>query len=64
MSMNDSDLIERLHAVARGFQMPFTPPADDVSRGRRRVRRNRGLAAAVGGGLLGERKQPEMVRTA
>jgi hypothetical protein len=47
MSMNDSDLIERLHAVAEGFQMPPTTPADDVSRGRRRVRRNRGLVAAA-----------------
>jgi hypothetical protein len=47
MSMNDSDLVERLHAVAEGFQMPPTPPADDVSRGRRRVRRHRGLVAAA-----------------
>jgi hypothetical protein len=48
MSMNESDLTEGLHAVAQEFQMPPTPTADDVSRGRRRVRRNRGLAAAVG----------------
>ena len=47
MSINDSDLIERLHAVAEGFEMPRTPPADDVSRGRRRVRRNRGLVAGA-----------------
>jgi hypothetical protein len=47
MSMNDSDLIERLHAVAQGFQMPPTPPSADLWRGRRRVRRNRGLVAAA-----------------
>ncbi|HWJ66725.1 MAG TPA: hypothetical protein VNT31_08610 [Nocardioides sp.] len=47
MSMHDSDLIERLHAVAEGFEMPPTPPADDAWRGRRRVRRNRGLVAAA-----------------
>lgn len=47
MSMHESDLIERLHAVAEGFEMPPTPPADDAYRGRRRVRRNRGLVAAA-----------------
>jgi hypothetical protein len=47
MSMNDSDLIERLHAVAEGFEMPPAPLADDVHRGRRRVRRNRGLLAGA-----------------
>lgn len=47
MSINDSDLIERLHAVAEGFEMPHAPPAEDVHRGRRRVRRNRGLMAAA-----------------
>lgn len=47
MSVNDSDLVERLHAVAGGFQMPPTPPADDVSRGRRRVRRNRAVVVGA-----------------
>lgn len=47
MNMHDSDLIEQLHAVAERFEMPHTPPADDVWRGRRRVRRNRGLLAGA-----------------
>ena len=47
MSSDDNDLIERLHAVAQGFEMPAAPPADDVLRGRRRVRRNRGLVAGA-----------------
>ena len=61
MSFDETDLIERLHAVAEGFEMPPTPMADDVGRGRRRMRRNRVLVAgataavvafiAVGGGL-------------
>jgi Tol biopolymer transport system component len=47
MSMHESDLIERLHAVAEGFEMPPTPPAADARRGRRRVHRNRALVAAA-----------------
>lgn len=47
MSTSENDLIERLHAVAEGFEMPAAPPADDVRRGRRRVRRNRGLLAGA-----------------
>lgn len=47
MSINDSDLIERLHAVAEGFAMPPTPPSADLWRGRRRQRRNRGLVAGA-----------------
>jgi hypothetical protein len=47
MSSADNDLIERLHAVAREFEMPLAPVADDVRRGRRRVRRNRSLAAGA-----------------
>ena len=48
MSSHENDLIERLHALAEGLEMPFAPPADDVRRGRRRVRRNRArIAGAV-----------------
>lgn len=47
MSMNDSDLIGRLHAVSEGFEMPPASPADDLWRGRRRVRRNRGLVVGT-----------------
>ena len=51
MSFHETDLVERLHAVAEGFAMPAAPLADDLNRGRRRVRRNRGLLA--GGVALG-----------
>lgn len=47
MSFNETDLVERLHAVAQGFAMPVAPLADDVRRGRRRVRRIRVLVAGV-----------------
>ena len=47
MSSHENDLVERLHAVAEGFEMPAAPLADDVHRGRRRVRRRRGLVAGV-----------------
>jgi hypothetical protein len=47
MNVDDTDLIERLHAVAEGFQMPPWAPNDDVRRGRRRVRRNRALAVGA-----------------
>ena len=43
MSFDETDLIERLQAVAEGFEMAPASLADDVRRGRRRVRRNRGL---------------------
>jgi len=45
MSFDETDVIERLQAVADEFEMPRTALADDVRRGRRRVRRNRGLVA-------------------
>lgn len=47
MSINDSDLIERLQAVADGFEMRFASPAADALRGRRRVRRNRALVTGA-----------------
>lgn len=47
MSIDDSDLIGRLHAVAEAFEMPPSTPTEDVWRGRRRVRRNRGLLAGA-----------------
>ena len=47
MSSDETDLIERLHAVARGFEMPAAPPGDDVHRGRRRVRRTRALVTGA-----------------
>lgn len=47
MSFDETDLIERLHAVAETFDMPPAAPADDIHRGRRRVRRNRGLAVST-----------------
>jgi hypothetical protein len=47
MSINDADLVERLHAVAEGFEMPAAPLVHDVSRGRRRARRNRALVAGA-----------------
>lgn len=47
MRLDDTDLIERLHAVAEGFQMPPAAPADDVWRGRRRLRRSRVLMASA-----------------
>lgn len=62
MSIDEADLVRRLHAVAERFDMPAVPPAEDVQRGRRRVRRNRATVAvaaaavvafvAVGGGLV------------
>lgn len=42
MSLDETELIERLHGVAASFEMPPAAPADDVRRGRGRVRRNRG----------------------
>jgi hypothetical protein len=42
MSSQEIDLTERLHALAEEFDMPVASPADDVRRGRGRVRRNRG----------------------
>ncbi|MDT7571232.1 MAG: hypothetical protein QOE05_1406 [Actinomycetota bacterium] len=54
MSTDELDLIERLHAVARELEMPPAPLADDLRRGRRRVRRNRAaVAAAALVGVLG-----------
>jgi hypothetical protein len=57
MTYDETDLVERLHAVASGFEMPPAPLADDVRRGRRRVRRNRtvvmGAAAAAMALILG-----------
>jgi Tol biopolymer transport system component len=47
MSSHETDLIERLHALAETFEMRDAPPADDVRRGRRRLRRNRGIAASI-----------------
>lgn len=47
MSFDETDLIDRLHAVAEGFKMPPVSLADDVRRGRRRVRRKRVLVAGV-----------------
>jgi len=47
MNSIDNDLIERLHAVAQGFEMPTSSPADDVRRGRQRVRWHRGLLAGA-----------------
>lgn len=47
MSPNDNDLVERLHTLAEGFEMPIGVPDDDLSRGRRRVRRRRGLRAGA-----------------
>jgi hypothetical protein len=73
MSMNDSDLVERLHALAEGFEMPPASLNDDIWRGRRRVRRNRrlvtgtaaaaiavvlGVTAAVGGQDLLRSEEP------
>lgn len=52
MSTNESDLIERLHAVAEGFEMPRTAPAEDAWRGRRRVRRNRALVGGAAAAVL------------
>jgi len=47
MSTDDTDLIERLHAVAEGLDMPAAPVAEDLQRGRRRLRRNRLLVAGA-----------------
>jgi hypothetical protein len=47
MSFDETDLVERLHALVEGVEMAPVPLADDVRRGRRRVRRNRGLAAGA-----------------
>ena len=52
MSSDETDLIERLHAVARGFEMPAAPPGDDVHRGRRRVRRTRALVAGAAAAVV------------
>ena len=52
MSFDENDLIERLHAVADEFEMRAAPPADDMRRGRRRVRRNRGLVAGAAAAAL------------
>jgi WD40 repeat protein len=47
MSADEHDLVERLHALAEGFEMPGTLPADDIRRGRRRVRRARAIVAGA-----------------
>jgi hypothetical protein len=47
MSSNDTDVIEGLHAVATGIDMPAAPVAEDLQRGRRRLRRNRLLVAGA-----------------
>jgi Tol biopolymer transport system component len=47
MSSHETDVIERIHALAETFEMPPTPAADDVRRGRRRLHRNRGIAASI-----------------
>jgi hypothetical protein len=47
MTLHENDVVDRLHAVAEGFEMPRTPAADDVRRGRRRLRRNRGLVTGA-----------------
>lgn len=52
MSSNDIDLSERLHAMAQAFEMPAGAPDDDVRRGRRRVRRNRGVVVAAAAGVV------------
>ena len=52
MSSHENNLVERLHAVAEGFEMPAAPLADDVRRGRRRVRRTRGLVAGVAAAMV------------
>ena len=52
MSVDDRDVIDRLYAVGQGFEMPATAPADDVRRGRRRVRRNRGLLAGAAAAVV------------
>lgn len=58
----DTDLLtERLHLLADGAPLPGTPPADDLRRGRRRLRARRvaatggatALAAALAGVALG-----------
>ncbi len=47
MSSHETDLIERLHAMAEAFEMPTQSPAEDLRRGRRRVHRNRGVVAGA-----------------
>src|SRR5688572_23072736 len=47
MSSHETDLIERLHAMAEAFEMPSASPAEDLRRGRRRVHRNRGVVAGA-----------------
>lgn len=47
MSADDTAVAERLHAMAAAIEMPPAPPADDVGRGRRRVRRNRAVVAGA-----------------
>lgn len=47
MSSDETELVERLRAVAETFEMPSTPTADDVRRGRRRVRRRHVLVAGA-----------------
>jgi hypothetical protein len=47
MNHDEIDLIERLNAVAEKLEMPSAPLADDLWRGRRRVRRNRVLVAGA-----------------
>jgi hypothetical protein len=76
MSPHDEDLIERLHTLAGAFEMPAAPPAEDVRRGRRRVRRNRGFlggaVAAAAAVVLGataalgalDRAEPDSLRPA
>jgi hypothetical protein len=46
---SESDLVERLHTIASGFEMQAAPPDDDVQRGRRRRRRHRALASGAAG---------------
>ena len=57
MNIHDDDVIQRLHELAEGFDMPPAPLADDVRRGRQRVRRTRtivmGTAAAAVAAILG-----------
>jgi hypothetical protein len=47
MTLEETDLVERLHALAAAVEMAPAPLDDDVRRGRRRVRRNRAMVAGA-----------------
>jgi hypothetical protein len=52
MNTEDTDLIERLHAMADEFAMAPASLADDVRRGRRRVRHNQSLVAGIAAAVV------------